>query len=202
MSPSIDEMMGEVEAQHDVLLYLGFQLSYVDEHMGVGKVAGLASRPADFAEERGLVYDRKLTEARSIVPLPGWSRLGEHPGMELADRLAVVPAGTYLLVGHPGFKSNEIERLAIPGQPPGRGPDAAQPRPAHVRRHRDHRLLRDTPRRALALLPARVRPTRRAYAECRAFSIIDATAARSSRTGRSTSRTWSRCRPRSPRMTS
>jgi chitin disaccharide deacetylase len=133
-SPSVDEMMVEVEAQYDALVRIGFQLGYVDEHMGVGEVAGLAARLAEFAEERGLVYDRKLTETRSIAPLPGWNGPGEHPGMELADRLAAVPAGTYILVGHPGFKSDELESLALPGQPAGE---------VLTQRNRDRRMFAD-----------------------------------------------------------
>jgi hypothetical protein len=134
LSPRIDEMMREVEAQERLLRGLGFPLRYIDEHMGVGEIAGLAGRLAAFAQDRGLVSDRKLQEAKKLAPLPDWAGPAEHPGTELADRLAAITSGTYRLIGHPGFKSEELERLELPGAEPGE---------VMIRRNRERRMFAD-----------------------------------------------------------
>ena len=118
-SPIVEEMMIEVEAQYKLLIDLGFTLSYLDEHMGVGSVSQLHQSLRDFAKERGLVYDRELIDSGIIGRLPEWEGPGEHPGTELADHLATVPAGTYRLVGHPAFKTDEMQELRFPGKPSG-----------------------------------------------------------------------------------
>jgi hypothetical protein len=119
-SPNLDELMTEVAAQYERLAGLGFTLRYLDEHMFVGDVPGLSERLLAFAEEKKLVCDRSLREGGTLAFLPGWDGPGEHPGTELADHLAGVAAGTYLLVGHPGTKDDEMQRLHPPGQRPGR----------------------------------------------------------------------------------
>jgi chitin disaccharide deacetylase len=119
LSPDVDEMMREVEAQYTVLADLGFPIKYMDEHMGVGQVAGLHERLVEFAAEKKLLYDRALRECGKYTRLPGWSGPGEHPGTELADHLAGVEPGTYLIVGHPGNKTDEMEYVRKDGQPKG-----------------------------------------------------------------------------------
>ena len=132
--PDADELMAEVEAQHAKLTELGFPLAYLDEHMLVGMVPGLAERLQQFAESRGLVVDRGLRDRGQIIGLPGWEGPEEHPGTELADHLAGTEAGTYLLVGHPGTKDEEMQRLRLPGQRPG---DVA------TARNRERRMFMD-----------------------------------------------------------
>jgi hypothetical protein len=132
--PNLDELLAEVEAQYERLTKLGFTLSYMDEHMLVGMVPGLADRLRAFGESKGLVPDRDLREAGTLMGLPGWDGPGEHPGTELADHLAEVDAGTYLLVGHPGTKDDEMQRLRLPGQRSG---DVA------IARNRERRMFMD-----------------------------------------------------------
>lgn len=115
----IAKVMDEVAAQYDRLTKLGFSLSYLDEHMLVGEVPGLAQALAGFAEEKGLVNDRLLLADGRIVLLPGWGGPGEHPGTELADHLSGVESGTYLLIGHPGTKDDEMQMVRKPGGRPG-----------------------------------------------------------------------------------
>ena len=110
-APKDDEIISEVTAQYEKLISLGFQLSYLDEHMSIGGIAGIADVLTDFAKENELVYDRTLRNAQVISPLVGWQGPGPHPGTELADHLSSTPAGTYLVVGHPGFKSDEMQQL-------------------------------------------------------------------------------------------
>lgn len=118
-SPVIEEMIKEAEAQLDFLAKLGIAVSYLDEHMAVGSTFDLHEPLENFAKKNGLVYDRTLAGAGRISNLPGWDGPGEHPGTELADHLATVPAGTYRLVGHPAFKTGEMGELRLPGKPAG-----------------------------------------------------------------------------------
>ena len=110
-APKADEITNEVTAQYEKLISLGFKLSYLDEHMSIGNIAGIADVLTDFAKAHELVYDRTLRNAQVISPLVGWQGPGPHPGTELADHLSSIPAGTYLVVGHPGFKSDEMQLL-------------------------------------------------------------------------------------------
>jgi hypothetical protein len=119
LSPNIEEMMIEVTAQFERLQSLGFTIKYLDTHMGVGKVAGLSARLAAFAEQNGLIDGNAFLDNGTIERIPGWPGPGEHPGTELADHLASIEKGTYLLVGHPGFKTDEMEELRLPGRRSG-----------------------------------------------------------------------------------
>jgi len=132
--PKVDEMIREVNAQYDLLADLGFQISYLDEHMLVGPVADLKDALAEFAEDHGLVYSRGVLESGNLKWLPDWEKPGEHPGTELADFLAGVPAGTYLLVGHPGTKDEEMQQLRLPGQDSGQ---------EAIERNRQRRMFMD-----------------------------------------------------------
>ncbi|TFH04289.1 MAG: ChbG/HpnK family deacetylase [Spirochaetales bacterium] len=134
LAPDLDEMMAEVIAQYDLLADIGFQISYLDEHMVVGQVAGLHDRLAEFAEEHGLIYNRALFENGAIARLPGWNGPGEHPGTELADHLAGVAPGTYLIVGHPTGKDEEMQEMRLPDQAAGE---------AAVDRNRQRRMFMD-----------------------------------------------------------
>ncbi|MFW5689448.1 MAG: ChbG/HpnK family deacetylase [Spirochaetota bacterium] len=133
-APDLDAVMEEVAAQHELLTNLGFVLTYLDEHMLVGEVAGLAERLSEFAAAHGLLNSRELRANGSLTPLPGWSGPGEHPGTELADHLSQVAAGTYLLVGHPATKDDEFQSVRTADQLAG---DAA------VERNRQRRMFMD-----------------------------------------------------------
>ena len=115
LGPNLDQMTVEVVAQYERLRSLGIRPSYMDEHMAVGNVAGLHTRLEDLARKWGLRYARTLLREEKLRTIAGWAGPGEHPGTELADQLAGLEPGTYLLVGHPAFKSQEMERLRLPG---------------------------------------------------------------------------------------
>lgn len=117
-SPNLDEILNEVGAQYDLLTGMGFELRYLDEHMAIGNVPGLAERLGAFAREKGLVCSRALVESGRMAPLPGWSGPEEHPGTELADVLSQTAGGTYLLVGHPANKDQDIRHIRLNGQAP------------------------------------------------------------------------------------
>ncbi|MFP4551337.1 MAG: ChbG/HpnK family deacetylase [Spirochaetales bacterium] len=118
--PDLDAVMAEVEAQLELLTNLGFSISYIDEHMLVGRTPGLAERLADFATSHGLVYDRTLRENGTLADFPSWAGPREHPGTELADQLSTMDDGTYLLVGHPVNKDEELQRIHLRDEPAGK----------------------------------------------------------------------------------
>ena len=134
MNPDLDALMLEVDAQYELLVNLGFRLSYMDEHMGVGDVPGFAERLADFAEAKGLVNSRLLYERGSFVGIPGWDGPAEHPGTELADALSQVADSTYILVGHPATKDEEMQRFIHDGLSKGE---------AAIQRNRQRRMFMD-----------------------------------------------------------
>ena len=134
LSPDPDHMMAEIGAQYEYLCSLGITPSYLDEHMGVGAAVGLTDRLEQFARERGLVYNRRLIVLGAVKPVPGWNGPAEHPGTELADALAEAGPGTYLVVGHPAFKTPEMGRAHLPGHPTGE---------AMIQRNRERRMFAD-----------------------------------------------------------
>ncbi len=104
-------LMAEVEAQYNKLTSLGFEISYIDTHMGVDSVPDLADALADFARRHNLVNNRALLADGTLQRLPDWPGPAEHPGTELADHLASIEPGSYLLVGHPATKSEAIDEF-------------------------------------------------------------------------------------------
>ena len=98
-------------AQYERLCSLGFNIAYVDEHMLSGSITEVRDGIVSVASRESLIYDRELAESAAIGPLPNWTGPGPHPGTELADHLSATQPGTYLLVGHPGFKADEMQHL-------------------------------------------------------------------------------------------
>lgn len=118
-NPDLDAVVAEIEAQYELLTNLGFRLSYVDEHMLVGRIPGLAERIAAFAKEHNLIYDRALQDEGSLTSFPEWDGPKDHPGTELADQLSTMAAGTYLLLGHPVTKDEALHRVHTRNSVPG-----------------------------------------------------------------------------------
>jgi chitin disaccharide deacetylase len=118
-NPDSQAILAEVEAQYELLVNLGFKLTYLDEHMGVGSIPGLAERLSRFASDRSLIYDRALKASGRLAPFPAWDGPGEHPGTELADQLSTMADGTYLLVGHPLNKDEALLSVQTRNQAPG-----------------------------------------------------------------------------------
>lgn len=133
-SPDPEAMMEEIVAQYELLTNLGFDLHYVDAHMGVDRVADLADRIAVFCAENGLVNNREQATTGAYARLPGWEGPGEHPGTELADHLAQTEPGTYLIVGHPATKDEALHHIRHEGLQPG---DVA------LQRNRQRRMFMD-----------------------------------------------------------
>ena len=132
--PDVDLLLDEVLAQYEKLISLGFKLSYLDEHMLVGSIGPLAEALQRFAAEHDLICDRDLLSSGKLQEIPGWNGPGEHPGTELADHLSGVQAATYLLVGHPGTKDEEMQVVRVPGGRPGE---------IAMQRNRERRMFMD-----------------------------------------------------------
>ncbi len=133
--PSLDEIMTEVKAQFSRLIELGFNIKYIDEHMGLSsKLDGFSERLEEFAHENKLINSSSLFRSGALEKLPGWPGPGEHPGTELADHLAETKPGTYLLVGHPMFKSEEAYSILK-----ARGADGNEV----LKRNRQRRMFAD-----------------------------------------------------------
>jgi predicted glycoside hydrolase/deacetylase ChbG (UPF0249 family) len=130
LAPDIADLLAEAEAQYEKLTSLGFELTYVTGHDDYSGIPGLKEKVSAFAKGKKLVDDLNV----SVSPLPGWPGPAEHPGTELADHLATTQIGTYLLDGHPAFKTEEIEFLKRPGEPRGE---------ALLSRNRQRRMFAD-----------------------------------------------------------
>jgi predicted glycoside hydrolase/deacetylase ChbG (UPF0249 family) len=114
MGAEPDEMVAEIQAQLDLARERGLDVRYVDTHMGFGWIADMDERMARFAEREGLVYRP-----------PGLSRLPDVEG-EFADvverliaRLTAAAPGTYLIVGHPCYDTEDVRRFHHKGMKPG-----------------------------------------------------------------------------------
>lgn len=111
---SLDEAMDELRAQLDRLRGLGFDVGYVDQHMGVGWVRDrdkgdrLEDRLTPWAEREGLVCDWRVRRHLPGVAAAG----GETPVQALRRRLRAAPSGTYVVVGHPAC-GDDAELLSV-----------------------------------------------------------------------------------------
>ncbi len=119
LNVSADEIMLEAKAQYEKLVSLGFHLVYLVAHQEIEGLGGIREKLADFSAKNNLIYAGNPGNAPTVSPLPGWAGPGEHPGTELADHLATLKSGTYLLAGRPAFKTEEMENLKQPGRPRG-----------------------------------------------------------------------------------
>jgi predicted glycoside hydrolase/deacetylase ChbG (UPF0249 family) len=128
-----DEMIAEVRAQLDLARARGLDVRYVDQHMGVGWLAGLAERISRLAEEEGLIESGKAV--RGLPRADGGS--ADRAG-ELLARLAAAASGTYLFVTHPGYDRPDMRRFRHEGLAEGQ---VARERDADRRAFTDQRVL-------------------------------------------------------------
>jgi predicted glycoside hydrolase/deacetylase ChbG (UPF0249 family) len=125
-----EEMFAEVKAQLELLRKTGFDVTYVDEHMGFARTLGFAEAMEDFARKEGLFacdYSPKISR------LPKAPREGRTAPQVVADSLACAGPGTYMLVNHPTYDDAEIAAVAHDGREAGDiGPDRNQQRLAFM----------------------------------------------------------------------
>ncbi len=116
LDPSMDEARRELSTQLERLRRVGFDVAYVDEHMGVGWVNGVRDVLAELADDHGLVYLPHLDGQQVQLPF-GPSCLDYVAGV--ASALRDLPSGDFLLLGHPVFDDEDargLHRLGYPGE--------------------------------------------------------------------------------------
>jgi len=123
---SVVEAMAEVAAQLARLRAVGFTVSYLDEHMGVGWIRGLRPALAEFAKREGLID----ADAIGVRDLPG-----DGP---CSARLQSAGSGSWRVIGHPCLPGDDLQDFLLPGQRPG---DTARDRDAQRRQFTDPELL-------------------------------------------------------------
>ena len=94
----------EVTAQLDLLRALGFSITYLDEHMGVGWLPGLRERLQVLAERENLLW------AHPVAGLPHVGS-GLGPRESLLARVDAAPEGEWLFVTHPAFDDAEMQAV-------------------------------------------------------------------------------------------
>ncbi|HEV7300340.1 MAG TPA: ChbG/HpnK family deacetylase [Tepidisphaeraceae bacterium] len=115
----LDEMMKETRAQLSCLRAAGLSPTYLDEHMGVGWLPGLADRLARMCEVEGLVWARD--HAAALPHAEPSAKPHANPGRAEGwlRRLEAALPGRYVLVTHPLVDDSEARAIHRPADPPG-----------------------------------------------------------------------------------
>lgn len=119
---SLDEAETEIRAQLAKAREAGFEIRYMDEHMGVGWLNGLSDRLAEIAQEEGLVFRPKLEyPALETTLVPGSSpdEQAAARARALLDSLDRAGDGPFLYVTHPGLDAPDMQAFAHAGLAPG-----------------------------------------------------------------------------------
>jgi len=114
----LDQMQAEVREQLNKARGAGLDIQYLDEHMGVGWINGLGEWLGEFCKQQGLICNRILFQQGKLQGLPGSKNEGTAVDRILFGLQNAVP-GTYLLVGHPAYMTEEMLAAYLSGQPPG-----------------------------------------------------------------------------------
>ncbi len=109
-----DEMMAEIEAQLALARSTGLHIGYVDSHMAFTWIADMDARLARFAEREGLIYRHE-----GVGRLPAVEGEFDNLVDALVARLSAAQPGTYIIVGHPCYDTEEVRRFYHPGIEPG-----------------------------------------------------------------------------------
>ena len=111
----LEQMETEVAAQLQRLRALGLEISYLDEHMGVGWLPGLRERLQALARREGLGWTHGI---QGLPPAPDAAR-PLSPLQVLARRVEAAPDGDWLLVTHPAFDDEEMRAVGNEDFAPG-----------------------------------------------------------------------------------
>jgi hypothetical protein len=110
--PDIDEVFIELQAQLDRARALGFDIKYIDRHMGWSRaVDGLDERFERWCEREGIFHNHDYHRA-----LPRVDVGGDRVEQVIAALQAAEP-GQYYLVGHPAYDNEEMRALGHKGFP-------------------------------------------------------------------------------------
>jgi predicted glycoside hydrolase/deacetylase ChbG (UPF0249 family) len=116
---SLDDAVAEVVAQLSRARSLGLKMSYLDEHMGVGWLPGLADRFRELCRAERLVYAPDAAHA-----LPARDEQAEHDRVgEWLSRIELARRSgddrTWVLITHPMLDDDEARSMHGPLHPPG-----------------------------------------------------------------------------------
>lgn len=111
----LEQIVEEVEAQLATLRALGLRLSYMDEHMGIGWLPGVADALDAIARREGLVYARNIVAPQ----LPEAPSGGDRVARFLTALRAAPRPGPYLAIVHPAYPDAEMDAYHMASQPPG-----------------------------------------------------------------------------------
>ncbi len=105
---SPEEMLAEIAAQLEKVRSLGFDVKYIDTHMGFVWLEGMEEGVPELAEREGLIYRPKFDRLPKVE--------GEFDEHDRASRLlaalkVATPGGTYIAVGHPAFDDEETRAI-------------------------------------------------------------------------------------------
>lgn len=104
--------MAEVQAQLDKARGLGFDIKYADMHMGFGWVIeGLAEEFNLWCQREGLINGDTISPSLPVEKTDG------DPVEEFIASLEKAEPGQYLIVGHPGYDSEDLRSLDHKGYP-------------------------------------------------------------------------------------
>jgi hypothetical protein len=113
--PDNHEIVAELKAQLDIARSEGLEIKYLDEHMAFGWFEGLKPLLQDFAKSEGLIYSPE-----GLSGLPRVEGGYSDPVEELLARLDVAePGKTYILVAHPCYNDEEVQRMTYGEHLPG-----------------------------------------------------------------------------------
>jgi predicted glycoside hydrolase/deacetylase ChbG (UPF0249 family) len=111
----LDQLLTEAKAQLAKARAAGLKIDYIDDHMGVSWVSGLAAEMAELCKKEGLVWGSGIQFKG--VPI-------EQSPASLSARVikavaALAEPGDYLMVTHPGYDDDQFRAFTINGTEPG-----------------------------------------------------------------------------------
>lgn len=116
LNPEPAVVVRELAAQLARLRSLGFQVSYMDEHMYFSEALhGLRPAFKAFAKAEGLIYRMEIPTLPPLPKGPGPAGAAER----ILERLRLTPPGLWLLFTHPIVDSPEMRAIHLPGRAPG-----------------------------------------------------------------------------------
>lgn len=140
-TPSMGEVLFELEAQMKKLEDLGFRISYVDTHMAPElTIPGLEDELRAWCSNNGYRYWLDYFSKSIVLPA------SSDPVNDHIDQLDSLEAGQYLLVTHPATDSEEVRAL---GNREESGPQIAETRYKDCLFWADSRLAAEYERRGI-----------------------------------------------------
>lgn len=109
----VDQLMIEVKAQLDKLRSLGFKVTYMDEHMGVGWISNTFNDElCSFARKEGLIFQPDLNTLGNESKENNCLENFKYGLNNITD-------GDYLFLAHPVYPGTDFHDFALKGQESG-----------------------------------------------------------------------------------